>query len=449
MKKIRKRATPALPAMAGERSFTTNGHLYRNALSVLLGFALTGTAHASELTDLLQHTLENPAIAASDLQSQAAGKDVSAANLRYLGQANLFSGSYRYNMPRVVGIFTPGVTPFPVPASQDITQYGASYHLPVDVFGVIAAERKQAQAGNTTAQLLARQETLLRLHQTLAAYVRLQALAAQSRALSAEQKQLETYAKRVREEVKIGRTAGLDLSLVQSDLSRLAAQQTIFDGNQFAALAALKASANMVATTIAEKIVVPELQNNNVQASLPVALAKAQETAAEALAQEAHRSLLPAFSIDTQYDNYDGALVQRHAWVLGLNMNIPLDPGGIQRASASMQRARAAKEQLLAVQADTISQISALEANYQSSIGNARALASEVEHRQEVVDVEREKWRLGAGTLDELLYEERNLLDAQYTLADASALAATAWSGMQILLGTPSDKYIDSLGVKP
>jgi hypothetical protein len=51
--------------------------------------------------------------------------------------------------------------------------------------------------------------------------------------------------------------------------------------------------------------------------------------------------------------------------------------------------------------------------------------------------------------MDALLYQERNLLDAQYTLADACAQAATAWSGMQTLLGTPATQYIDSLGAKP
>ncbi|OIR07743.1 outer membrane efflux protein [mine drainage metagenome] len=424
----------------------------QTALSVLLGISLAGIAQASDLTDLLRQTLDNPGISARELQSQAASEDATAANMRYFGQASVFAGQTRYESPRIVGVFAPGVTPLPVPVSNDITQYGVNYHLPVDVFGSIAAERQQAQAGKETAQLLERQETLLRLHQTLGAYVRLQALAAQSQALQAEQKQLEVYADRVREEVKLGRTAKIDLSLVQSDLARLAAQQAIFVGNQRAALAALKASANAAEPAISANIGVPALQNTDAQASLPVLLAKEQESAADAANQKAHRNLYPAFSVDSQYANFNGgglATQPHNIWSVGINMNIPIDPVGMKSASAASQRAQVAQQQAQAAQADTIAQLATLEANYQSALGNASALAAEVEHRQEVVTIQREKWRLGASTMDELLYQERNLLDVQYAYADARAQAATAWSGMQVLLGTPSAEYIHSLEITP
>lgn len=424
----------------------------QTALTILLGIGMAGIAQASELTDLLRQTLDNPGISARELQSQAANEDATAANMRYFGQASVFAGQTRYESPRIVGVFAPGVTPLPVPVSNDITQYGVNYHLPVDVFGSIAAERKQAQAGRATAQLLERQETLLRLHQTLGAYVRLQALAAQSQALQAEQKQLEVYADRVREEVKLGRTAKMDLSLVQSDLARLAAQQAIFSGNRRAAIAALKASANATNPVISATIDVPALQDTDAQASLPVLLANEQQKAADAANQKAHRNLWPAFSVDSQYANFNGGglVTQPHnVWSVGLNMNIPIDPAGMKSASAASQRAQVAQQQAQAVQADTIAQIATLEANYQSAVGNASALAAEVEHRQEVVTIEREKWQLGASTMDALLYQERNLLDVQYAYADARAQAATAWSGMQVLLGTPSAEYIHSLEITP
>ncbi|HUW25598.1 MAG TPA: TolC family protein [Gallionella sp.] len=432
--------------------FMAKAGLQRIALGVLFGLGLTEIAQASDLTVLLQHTLDNPGITASELQSQAATEDASAANMRYLGQANVFAGQYRYDSPRIVGVFAPGVTPLPVPVSQDITQFGVNYHLPVDLFGVIAAERKQAQADRITAQLLYRQETLFRLHQTLAAYVRLQALTAQALALKTEQIQLEDYASRVREEVKLGRTAKLDLSLVQSELAGLAAQQAVFEGNQHSALAALKASANVTDPVISTFIGVPALKNTDAQASLPVLLAKEQEKAADAAAQKTHRSLFPAISVDSQYTGFNGAGVaaQPHnVWMVGLDINIPFDPTAMKIASATKQRAQAARDQSLSVQADTLSQISVLKANYLSAVGNAKALATEVEHRLEVVAVERDKWQLGAATMETLLYQERNLLDAQYALADSRAQATTAWSGMQLLLGTPSTQYINSLDTQP
>jgi outer membrane protein TolC len=424
--------------------------IFRTIAAAVIGLGLAGSAGASELTDLLQGTLDNPGLAAREMQSQAANTEANATNLRYFGQANVFAGQYRYDAARVVGIFTPGVTPLPAPVSQDISQYGVNYHLPVDVFGVIGAERAQGQASKATAQLLLRQETLLRLHQTLSAYVRLQALAVQAQALKLEQNQLEVYAKRVREEVRLGRTARLDLSLVQSDLARLAAQQATFTGNQRAALAALQASAGAAHPQVSAAIVVPPLTDaEDAQNSLPVALAQQQQASAEAAAQKVRRGLFPALSVDSQYTQYQGAGVQPHAWVVGLNVNLPLDPVSMKNADASAQRAKAAQSQLKAAQADTQAQIASLAANYQAANGNADALATEVAHRQEVVAVEREKWQLGASTMDALLYQERNLLDVQYALADARAQAATAWSAMQVLLGTPTASYIHTLEIMP
>lgn len=105
----------------------------------LLDFGLSSMSGASELTDLLQRTLDNPSIAARTGQTEAARHDVDAADLRYFGHASLFASRTRFEDARVVGIFTPGLTPFPVPVAQDINQYAVTYTLPVDVFGVIAA----------------------------------------------------------------------------------------------------------------------------------------------------------------------------------------------------------------------------------------------------------------------------------------------------------------------
>ncbi|MDP2759092.1 MAG: TolC family protein [Sideroxyarcus sp.] len=421
----------------------------KSLLCTLLGAALTGAVQASTLTDLLRQTLGNPGIVGRGLQLEAAARDASAADMRYAGRASVFAGHNHYDAERVVGVFTPGVTASPAPVAQDITQYGVSYHLPLDVFGLISAERELAKSNQAVAQLLARQETLLRLHQTLTAYVRLQALAAQSQVLQTGQKQLEAYANRVREEIKLGRTPRIDLSLVQSDLARLASQQAIFAGNRRAALAALKASANVSDALPDTTLLVPVIQGMDTQTSLPVALAREQQKSAAAAAQKVRRNLFPAFSVDGQYANYSGAGAQSQAWAVGLNMNMPLDPAGMRSASAAAQRAQAAQDMARAVEADTLAQIAGLEANYQAAVGNANALANEVEHRREVVAVEREKWRLGASTMDALLFHERNLLEAQFSLTDASAQAAAAWSGMQILLGTPSAQYIDSLEIKP
>jgi len=418
-------------------------------LGIVLGAGIAASAPASTLTDLLRQTLDNPGIAGRTLQLEAATDDASGATLRYAGQASVFAGRNHFDSARVVGIFTPGVSSLPAPVAQDITQYGIGYHLPVDVFGVIAAERELATANQSIAQLLLRQETLLRLHQTLTAYVRLQALAAQAEALQTRQQQLDLYARRIQEEVELGRTAQVNLSLVQSDLARLTAQQRILEGNRRAALAMMKASADATEVALDPVLMVPPMQSAAAQTSLPVAVAREQQGIAEAAAQRTRRSLLPSFSVDGQYTNYRGAGMAPHAWAVGLNMNLPLDPGRLRGSSAAMQRAAATKDLAQAVEADTLAQIATLEANYQAAVGNADALDAEIGHRRAIVLVEREKWQLGAGTTEALLYQERLLLETENAATDARAQAATAWSGMQLLLGTPAAQYIESLESKP
>lgn len=423
-------------------------HLAAGLAAGLLGWGLAGAAGASELTDLLRHTLDNPAIAARTGQAEAARRDLGAADLRYFGSGSAFAGRTHFEGPRVVGIFTPILPLSPIPVAQDISQYGIAYTLPVDVFGVIAAERAQARAGQQSAELLARQETLLRLHQTLSAYVRLQALAQQAAALSTQQEELAAYARRVRAELKLGSAAGLDVSLVQSDLARLNARQTVLEGNRGAALAALQAASGATTAALSGTIPIPRLAPADTRASLPVALARAQLHAADAAVSKARRSLLPAFSGNAQYAQYSGADVHRDAWSIGVNMVIPLDAAAYRSASAAAARARAAADQVRAAQSDTASQIAALSASYQAALANAQALQTEVEHRTRVVAVEREKWRLGASTMENLLRQERDRLDAQFQLADAEAQAALAWSSIQVLQGAAPATYIQTWDLK-
>ncbi|MHB1676219.1 MAG: TolC family protein [Sulfuriferula sp.] len=414
----------------------------------LLGFGLVNTAGANELTDLLWRTLDNPAIEARTSQDEAARRDLDAADLRYLGSGGVFAGRTHFEGPRVVGIFTPILPLAPIPVAQDINQYGVAYTLPVDVFGVIAAERAKARADQQSAELLARQETLLRLHQTLSAYVQLQALAQQAAALRTQQEELDAYATRVRTEVKLGSTAGLDESLVQSDLAQLDAQQTVLAGNRGAALASLQAASGAITAALSATITIPRLMQADTQASLPGEIARAQSHAAEAVASKARLSLLPAFSGNAQYAQYNGAGVNRDFWSVGVNMTIPLDAAAYRSESAAAARAQAAADQVRAVQNDTVSQIAALNASYQAALANTQALETEVGHRTQVVAVEREKWRLGASTMEDLLRQERDRLDAQFQLADAEAQAAVAWSSIQVLQGATPATYIQTWSSK-
>ncbi|MGQ9686505.1 MAG: hypothetical protein ACUVT2_09415, partial [Thiobacillaceae bacterium] len=101
-----------------------------------------------------------------------------------------------------------------------------------------------------------------------------------------------------------------------------------------------------------------------------------------------------------------------------------------------------------AVERDTAKQFASLKAAYDSARASVTALEAEAAFRTEVVAVEREKTRLGAQTLENLLRTERDWLDAEYRLAASRAQAAYAWSAAQVLAGTPEPDYIETLDPK-
>ncbi|PIY98888.1 MAG: hypothetical protein COY64_03715, partial [Hydrogenophilales bacterium CG_4_10_14_0_8_um_filter_62_70] len=125
-----------------------------------------------------------------------------------------------------------------------------------------------------------------------------------------------------------------------------------------------------------------------------------------------------------------------------------LTPSAWHQSDAEAARARVADDERRATERETAKQLTSLKAAYDSARATAVALESESAYRTEVVTVEREKTRLGAQTLENLLRTERDLLDAEYRLASSRAQAAYAWSAAQVLAGTPETEYIEILDPK-
>jgi len=192
-------------------------------------FLLSHIAHAGELGELLQSVLQHPQIRAASRQSEAAQAQVDAARRRYLGSANVSAGWHQYEHQRVVGIFTP-TSPDVALVSDHITQIGVNYALPVDLFGVIAASRERAGRDLAASELLGRQQTLLKLHQTANAYFTLQALHKQGEALAVAEKRVAATVARVKKEVELGKVPGIDARYAESELARLEADRAQLDG---------------------------------------------------------------------------------------------------------------------------------------------------------------------------------------------------------------------------
>ena len=411
------------------------------SISLVLGMAFCLGATAGELGDLLQATLQHPQLRAAAHQVEAAQAQKDAAKGRYFGSAVVSSGWHRYEDQRVVGVFTPGTTMVPL-ISERIAQAGVNYSLPVDVFGVIAANRERAQQDLVAAELLGRQQTLLKLHQAANAYLALQALRQQGEALASARKRVEATYRRVRKEVELGKAAGVDARYAESELARLVADEAVLGGAMAQAQADLAEAGGQEKFLPAAGKIHVQAWDTTSDATLPVQIAQARHPAAQPQAEESRRALLPSVSMDANYFRNSGSGDHRDTWVVGGVLSLPLGVSQYRQAKAQKLNAMAAAEQGEAARRESDRQLASLRAAYDAALADAVAMGREVAYREQGAEVQLEMQRLGNQTLENLFRHERDLLDARYRLAQARARAAAAWSAAQVITGLPAETYI-------
>lgn len=411
-----------------------------------MGCGISTSAYTGPLNDVLRAALEHPSVMARNQQVDAARTDVSAATAQYLGRGNLIAEQTHYEGERVVGVYVQGQTD-PLLKDDQITRYGVAYSLPVDIFGVISATREKAKNNLEMTELLACQERLLRLHQAGNAYIKKLALQAQADALRLQRKQIEASSVRVRKEVGLGHAAGIDLQLVDSEVAKLRADEARLQGMIEETRADLMDASGLDPEVQGQSIVIPEWKQIIANDALPVRLADSKVRVLEAGDNELQRSLLPSFAVGAEYYDNRGDNSGMNTWAVMARVAIPLDTSSYLRSSAEGSRALAAADERRAAQRLAEHQVRSLKSSYDSAIADAAALAQEISYRTRVVEVDQERWRLGAQTLENLLHQRRDLLDAIYRLADAHARAVAAWSSAQVLAGTAPEIYIAELDV--
>jgi outer membrane protein len=414
----------------------------------LLGMGAGFGASAGELGNMLQLTLQHPQVRAAATQTETAQELTEAASGRYWGNAVLSTGWHRYEGQRVVGVYTPTTPMIPL-ISDRIIQTGVGYSLPVDVFGVIAANKERAQHDLRAAELVERQQTLLKLHQAATAYSTLQSLLKQKDALVLSKKRVDATYQRVRKEFELGKAAGVDARYAESEVARLGADEAVLEG------ALSQAQADFAEATGQTKFL-PTVGDIRIpswdapaEASLAVQIAQAKQQSAQAQADESRRALLPSFSLDTNYfrNSVPGG-DHRNTWAIGGVLSLPLGVSQYRQAGAQKLAAAAAMQQSEAAVRDSDRQLASLRATYDSALADAAAMQKEVAYREEVAHVEQNMQRLGNQTLENLFRHERDLLDARYRLAQAQGRAAAAWSAAQVVIGLPVETYIAQLDAK-
>ena len=123
-------------------------------------------------------------------------------------------------------------------------------------------------------------------------------------------------------------------------------------------------------------------------------------------------------------------------------ITVPINSSGNRRVGALDSRARAAASREAAAAGEMTRQWSVLQSAYDSAVADISALNEEMSARREVVDVQIELQRVGLTSMEDLLRQQRDLVDSQSRQAEARARAVIAWSAAQVLLGTEPSAYI-------
>lgn len=420
----------------------------RTALSHAIGTALLlgscFNASAGELGELLQGALDHPAVAAQRKQTESASRQLDAASARYFGAGSASADSAHYEDQRFLGVLSPAGFNSPAFARNQF-RYGASYSLPIDLFGVIAASREAARRDLGAAELVLRQETLLKLHETVTAYSNLQSLQTQTAALSLQQQRVSATVARVNAQVESGELGLTDLRLAQSELARVEAERVRLEGEREQTLASLEEASGKRQLPQSAAVPLPVWRASSAQDSLPAQMAQAQAQAADAQARAERRALWPSLSAAADYYQYQGNGHDQDTWSVGAHLSVPLDAGAYRRSSGAQARAASAQEVEQAQLRKAQSQLAALHAAYDAAVANITALGKELAYRDQLVAVQEELQKVGAQTIEDSLRHERDRAEAQARLAQAQAQALQAWSAAQVLSGTAPEIYIKEL----
>jgi outer membrane protein len=406
------------------------------------GLAIAPQSLAGELADLLRASLEHPSVNAAGFTSDAVRGELSAENSRYFGSGAAFADASSFDAARFLGVLTPAAFASP-PFAQEASRYGTSYSIPLDFAGAIRASRKALEHDLAAARLAERQTALLRLADTTAAYVRLQALLRQQRVLAVQRERVTQTVERVTTEVETQQSSLADLRLAEAELSRLRSDEIRLSGAMEQEQAALLESSGRRLVPQSADIAIPAWDVPTPEDSLPAAIAREHESTATARARATERALWPAFSFGADYAQFEGGGNNSDAWGVAIRMVVPLDPSGWRRVSAAKAQAKAAGQSALAARRESERAWTSLATAYRSAMADVAALRDEVSAREEVVRVQAELERVGLTSLEEFLRQQRDLLDAESRLGAARAQAVNSWAAAQVLSGTPAERFIE------
>jgi outer membrane protein TolC len=404
----------------------------------------TGVAAPMDLAHVLVRiATQAPAVLAAQAEQRQAQAERRQAQAAWLGKVDAYARSVHYNDARLLQPITypPNVALYPFARNQ--FDYGVEASLPIDISGQILAQVHGAEANAERARYALDDQRLRLLLQGAGLYRGLQALAGAQSALQEQVRALTQSERVARKGLKIGQTARI--AVLRIEAARAAAEASLagVEGQQAKVRAELAALMNEPRFDAA---IVPVTTAPNwpmTAGAPPPALLAAQfgARAARAKAQAAWRAQLPQLAIVGGWDHnaaqFDHYPIQ--TWQVMALLRINLWSGGGQRAAiasarasadAAAQRADEASRNFEAARASAHAAWLAQQRAYAAAQAGVNAADSSAR-------IERDRFRVGLGSVTELIDTEAARAQAHATLASTLAGWWSADDALRYANGEP------------
>lgn len=406
-----------------------------------------------DLPRLVRYALaNNKDLAAAKLGTDVAREDVAAAKGQRLPRVDVVS-SLLYT-PLNERLLIPGngfrptkLNPGNNPFQKTILDYGLQATMPLYTGGRIQMEvavSKAAVATSRSRSELSRQELIFNVSSAYFTYLRVKAVIAAGEALVRSVGESRRIAE---ERVKIGRAARLDVLRLEARLSaaesRLTAARDDLEriAETLKALLALPPGYGLKI----DGDLTPDKAHWDEKAALDTALSKRPDILALRRRVEAQRQRIgiagaragPTMDASVFYGAATGKDQTSDDARFMLKFRLPLYSGGVLEARKRREKARLRQleAKLGALKRQALAEVRRAVIELSSTKARLDAGARAIDQAKEALRVERQKFREGRGTGNDLLLAEESLLQAKTGLAAALSDGRIATVALQLATG--------------
>jgi len=433
-----------------------NISLFFLGIAILLVAPACSAAETASLHDILhQVERESPQLALSRADADAVTAGVAVARSQYWGRAEIFGRDTHYNNDRLVNPLSPPVNFAAMPADRNQFGYGATFTLPVDVSGRIAAGVRAQEHLSKAADYGINSSRLNLFSQAVLLYRGLQRIAGTSQALKSQRQALIKHYKITQTAIRVGRAARVELLRIDAEIKAVEGRIAALDGDEarfrsdIAALLNLQQFLLPVAIPGAVPSGLPPVENTELENRPDIMSSNSRIYAADENLESARRDWLPGFSVQaTTMRNQGFSAAGDNTWSVTGQLTWEIWDGGRRFAHADQAYAKqeAARQQRLLIHNRAKAEFDATRAAWKAAKLQYQAAQAGLEASVETERIQADRYRNGRLSSVDLLDAESVLTQARSNLSSALAAWWLADDQLHLAAGRAPRAYDQETG---